>query len=74
VLRVESARVRVVFDELAGQYLYRDVVADMNTTRAIDNAHAALAQTRYEFIFPSILWPMRRIGIGQSNSGRAELK
>src|SRR5215216_2830763 len=42
---------RIVFNKLAGQDLYRDVVSDVNTSRTIDHAHPAFTETRHELIF-----------------------
>src|SRR6185369_6818062 len=65
----------IVCDVLARQYLYRHIVANVYTPRAIDDAHAAFTQASHEFIFAVDLVSDQWIGIHESNGrkGRDEV-
>src|ERR1043165_9238567 len=60
----------VVFDELACQNLHRHIVTDVYAARAIDHAHAALAELRLEFILAVNLVSDEWIRIDELNRGK----
>src|SRR5262249_1502056 len=74
-LTTKARQRRVVGDKLAGQDLYRHVVADVYATSAIDHAHATFTQPSKQFVLAIDSVTDQRIGIDESNrrQGRVEV-